>query len=268
MMVCDLDERNNSISEDSDPKSNHNMRRVSASSTVVERTRCQMLRSTMVPEAADSRDSRSGSGQQSNGDDISRATAATIASSCPKDGAEATDRADGVAEEDDEVQSAQSLSFKTLALAQLYQSSRRSRNSATARTSPKVECDDPSRTGEIIFPLPFLVKDVQQSLPVDSSRESEVATPAQIVTGHDEKLDEGRDKTHHQQQHDLSPEWTFDFVPVHRSSLHSDAASISSMESISMDFFDEPDEAIEAQPSAKRRKVQQCHSEWIHLMSV
>ena len=213
----------------------------------------------LLPEAADS---RSGSGQQSNGDDISRATAATTASSCPKDGAEATDRADGVAEEDDEVQSAQSLSFKTLALAQLYQSSRRSRNSATARPSPKVECDDSSRTGEIVFPLPFLVKDVRQSLPVDSSRESEVATPAQIVTGHDEKFDEGRDKTHHhQQQQDVSPDWTFDFVPVHRSSLHSDAASISSMESISMDFFDEPDETIEAQPSAKRRKVQQCHSE-------
>ncbi|EJK55712.1 hypothetical protein THAOC_24528 [Thalassiosira oceanica] len=249
-MFCDLDER-----ADAGAKSSHNMRRVSASSTVVERTRLQLLRSTTASEAADSR-----SWQQSNGDDVSRATAATTASSCPKEGADANDQAGGVAEEDDEVQSAQSLPFKTLALAQLYQSSRRSRNSATARTSPKGECADSSRTVEM-HPLPFMVKDVGQCRPVDSSSESKAATPAQkaatpaqIVTGHNETLDESRRDKTHQQQHDTSPEWAFDFVPVHRHSLYSDAASISSMESLSLDFFDQPDKVTGAQPSAKRRK--------------
>ena len=59
--------------------------------------------------------------------------------------------------------------------------------------------------------------------------------------GHDETLNEHRDITR-QQQHDMSPEWAFDFVSVHRHSLHSDAVSISSMESLSMDFFDQSEE--------------------------
>ena len=255
-MVCDLDERTLSHDdcnrEDAGPKTSHGMRRVSASSTVLETTRCQLLRSTTASEAADSRRS----GKQSNGDDISRATALTIATSCPKEGADATDSADGGAGEDDEVQSVQSLPFKTLALAQLYQCSRRSRNSTIVRTSSKRECVGSDK----IHPLPFLSNDVRQPRPADSSRESNAATPAQTETGYDETLNESRLKTH-RQQHDMSPEWAFDFVPVHRHSLHSDAASISSMESLSMDFFDQPDEVTESRPSAKRRKCDNIPSE-------
>ena len=182
------------------------------------------------------------------GDDLSSDTEPSIASTTIKsscmDGVGAADRGGGGGLAGDGVEAqSQSLPLKTLTLAQLYQSSRRSRDRALVSlmgTSSKREGVDSGRSFLEIQPLPFLSADERQPRPIHSDRESVVT--ARFGDGYKERMP----------RQDSSSEWVFDFAPTHRQTHFSGADSISSMESLTLDDNEKIEEVL---PVEKRRKV-------------